>query len=106
MLEIDEKGRPSMNWERLSPGLRKSINTITVDTSKDGGKYKPVKTHVKITTSDKLGAIKEAAVLLGLREEKKVLDIEDNLVEILMNKRKEKLIIEGNAEEIPDADSE
>jgi len=100
LLEVDDKGRPSMNWERLTPGLRKAISTITVDTSKDGGKYKKVKTNVKITTSDKLGAIKEAAVLLGLREEKKVIDIEDNLVKILMQKRQEKLIIEGKSEEI------
>ena len=87
LIEVDAKGRPSLNWDKLSPSLRKA----TVNTSKAGGKYKQTKTDVKITTTDKLGAIKEAGILLGLREEKKVIDIEDGLVAILTRKRQERV---------------
>lgn len=91
LIEVDAKGRPSLNWDKLSPSLRKAISTVTVNTSKAGGKYKQTKTDVKITTTDKLGAIKEAGILLGLREEKKVIDIEDGLVAILTRKRQERV---------------
>ena len=87
LLEVDEKGKADLNWERLSPALRKSINTITVDSKNPGGKYSKSSTTVKITTADRLSAIKEAATLLGIREEKKSIDLEDGLVAILTQRR-------------------
>ena len=87
LLEVDEKGRADLNWERLSPALRKSINTVTVDSKNPGGKYAKTTSTVKITTADRLGAIKEAATLLGIREEKKTLDLEDGLIAVLTQRR-------------------
>ena len=87
LLEVDEAGRPSMNWNLLTPALKKIITKVTIDTSRDGGKYKRTKSHVSIARPDMIAAIKEAAILLGLRETKTKLDFEDSLIETLAKRR-------------------
>jgi phage terminase small subunit len=87
LIEVDAKGRPSMDFSKLPTNLRKSITKITVDTSRDGGKYKKQKSHVSIQIPDKIAAIKEAAVLLGLREEKHKVDMETSLIDELTKRR-------------------
>lgn len=87
LLEVDEAGRPSMNWNLLTPGLKAVINKITVDTSRDGGKYKRSKTHITLSRPDMIAAIKEAAILLGLREQKTKIDFEESLIETLAKRR-------------------
>lgn len=87
LIEVDEKGRPSLNWNNLSPSLRSAISKVTVETNRPGGKYKRTKTNVKIDLPDKIAAIKEAATLLGLREEKHKIDFEDDLIDRLQRAR-------------------
>jgi phage terminase small subunit len=80
LIEVDEKGRPSLNYKNLSPSLRKAISKVTMKTSRAGGKYKNQKSEVTFETPERIAAIKEAAVLLGLREEKHKIDLEDDLI--------------------------
>ena len=89
MLEVDKDGRPSLNFKHLTPSLKKVIRKISIDTSKEGGKYKRTKTHVVISTPDMIGAIKEAAILLGLRQEKTKIDMEQSLIDELVSRRNE-----------------
>lgn len=87
LIEVDEKGRPSLNFSNLTPGMRKAITKITVDSNREGGKYKRSKTHVAITMADKLNAIKEVATLLGLRETKSQISLDEDTVRILTSRR-------------------
>ena len=89
LIEVDEQGRPSLNFKHLSPSLKKVIRKITIDTTKEGGKYKRTKTNISISTPDMIGAIKEAAILLGLRQEKTKIDMEESLIEALLQRRNE-----------------
>lgn len=96
LIEVDAKGRPSLNFNNLTPSLRKVIGKVTIDHQSGGGKYKRDKTHVSISVPDKINAIKEAAVLLGLREEKHKIDMEERLIEELVRRRK---VLAGEEEE-------
>jgi len=87
LIEIDGKGRPSLNFENMSAGLRNALTKITIDESKPAGKWKRTKTKVDIRVPDKIAALKELAVLLGLREEKHKLQLEDEAIEILQRRR-------------------
>lgn len=87
LLEFDEKGRPSMDWDKLTPQLRRAIRKVTIDSSREGGKYKRTHTHVAIDPYDKIAAIKEAATLLGLREKKTTLQVDENIIDILQKRR-------------------
>ena len=89
LIEVDKEGRPSLNFKHLSPSLKKVIRKITIDTTKEGGKYKRTKTNVSIAVPDMIGAIKEAAILLGLRQEKTKIDLEESLIEALLQRRNE-----------------
>lgn len=89
LLEVDSEGRPSLNFKHLTPALKKVIRKVSVDTNKEGGKYKRTKTHVTISTPDMIGAIKEAAILLGLRQEKTKIDMEQSLIDALVQRRQE-----------------
>ena len=89
LLEVDKDGRPSLNFSHLSPGLKRVIRKITVDTTREGGKYKRTKTNVTIQVPDMIGAIKEAAILLGLRQEKTKIDMEQSLIDALVQRRQE-----------------
>lgn len=89
LIEVDKEGRPSLNFKYLSPSLKKVIRKITIDTTKEGGKYKRVKTNVSISTPDMIGAIKEATILLGLRQEKTKIDMEQSLIDALVKRREE-----------------
>lgn len=89
LIEVDKEGRPSLNFKHLSPSLKKVIRKITVDTTREGGKYKRTKTNVTIQVPDMLGAVKEAAILLGLRQEKTKIDMEQSLIDALVQRRQE-----------------
>jgi len=89
LIEVDKDGRPSLNFKHLSPSLRKIIRKITVDTTREGGKYKRTKTNVSIAVPDMIGAIKEAAILLGVRQEKTKIDMEQSLIDTLIKRREE-----------------
>lgn len=87
LLEFDEKGRPSLDWQKLSPQLRRAIRKVTIDSSREGGKYKRTHTHVSIDPYDKIAAIKEAATLLGLREKKTTVQVDEQIIDILQQRR-------------------
>ena len=89
LIEVDKDGRPSLNFKHLSPSLKKIIRKVTVDTTREGGKYKRTKTNVSIAVPDMIGAIKEAAILLGLRQEKTKIDMEQSLIDELVSRRNE-----------------
>ena len=89
LIEVDKDGRPSLNFKHLSPSLKKIIRKISVDTTREGGKYKRTKTNVSIAVPDMIGAIKEAAILLGLRQEKTKIDMEQSLIDELVSRRNE-----------------
>jgi len=89
VLEVDEKGRLNTNYNNLSPTLKKAISKFKVEESREGGKYKRTKRTVQFDVPDKIAAIKEAATLLGIREEKSKVDIEYSLIEELSRRRKE-----------------
>lgn len=87
LLEVDQRGRPSLNFNKLSPSLRSAISKVSVTQTKGGGKYKQTKTHVNIDTPDRIAAIKEAAQLLGLREQHVKINLEDDLIERISQAR-------------------
>jgi hypothetical protein len=87
LIEVDEDGRASLNFNNLSPTLRKAISKVSAESSREGGKYKRTKSHVVIDTPNRLHAIKEAAILLGLREEKTKIDLEQSLMDELTKRR-------------------
>ena len=89
LIDVDSKGRPSLNFAKLSPSLKKVIRKVTIDSNREGGKYKRTKTNITIQTPDMIAAIKEAAVLLGLRQEKTKIDMEQSLIDALMSRRTE-----------------
>jgi hypothetical protein len=89
LIEVDAKGRPSLNFNNLSPSLRKAISKITIDTQRDGGKYKKTKTKVSFDVPDRISAIKEAAVLLGIREEQHKINTDQALIDELVKRRSE-----------------
>ncbi len=87
LLEISEKGRPSMNWKKLSPELKSVMSKLELTTDRPGGKYKRQKVSVKFDTPDQLNAINLAAKLLGLFEEKHTIAIEEGIINRLSSKR-------------------
>lgn len=92
LLEIDESGRPSLNFNNLSDSLRRLLNSFSISETSGGGKYKRSKRDFKykgVSVETKLAAIKELAVLLGLREEKTKIDAEQSLIDALMQRRNE-----------------
>ena len=89
LIEVDEKGRPSMDFKHLSPGLKKIISKVTIDVTREGGKYKRSKVNISISKPDMIAAIKEAAIILGLRQEKTKIDLEESLIEALLQRRNE-----------------
>jgi hypothetical protein len=89
LLEVDDKGRPSLNFNKLNPSLRKAIRKVTIDQNREGGKYKRTTTHVAIDPYDKIAAIKEAATLLGYRDKVTQINIEQTLIDKLQQRRKE-----------------
>jgi hypothetical protein len=99
LIEVDKKGRPSLNWNLLSPELRSVVSKVTVDTDRPGGKYKHQKSHVQLQTPDVIAAIREAGKLLGLYEQKTKLDIDENLIEILTRRRNQLAGDEDDKEE-------
>lgn len=87
LLVVDEKGRPSLDFAHLTTSMRKGIGKIVVDTKREGGKYKKTETKVTITSLDRINAIKEVATLLGIRETKTKIDMEDKLIAELTRRR-------------------
>ena len=94
LIELDEKGNASINFERMSPGLRKMIRKVSIDSNKPGGKYKRKHTKVSIDVPDIIAAIKEAGILLGFRQENLKIEGEMDLV-----KRLEAGLPQANKEE-------
>ena len=99
LIEVDKKGRPSLNWNLLSPELRSVISKVSVDTDRPGGKYKHQKTHVSIQTPEVIAAIREAGKLLGLYEQKTKIDMDENLIDILTRRRNQLAGDEGEKED-------
>lgn len=89
LIEVDAKGRPSLNFNNLSTSLRKAISKVSIDTQREGGKYKRTKTKINIDVPDRISAIKEAAILLGIREEKTQITAEQQLIDVLAQRRRE-----------------
>ena len=89
LIEVDDKGRPSMDFKHLSSGLKKIISKVTIDVTREGGKYKRSKVNISIAKPDMIQAIKEAAILLCLRQEKTKIDMEESLIEALLQRRNE-----------------
>ena len=89
MLEVDADGRPSLNFKNLTSGLKKAISKVTLDATREGGKYKRTKMTFKIDVPDRINAIKEAAILLGIRETKTQINVEQELIDKLTKRRQE-----------------
>lgn len=83
MLEVDNKGKVSINYKNLSPSLRKAIRKFEVVETKGAKKYSKTKTQVKFDVPDIIAAIKEAGVLTGIREEKTQINTDMDLVKRL-----------------------
>lgn len=97
LITVDKKGRPSLDWNKLSPELRRSIRKVVVDQSREGGKYKRTNTHVSIDPYDKLQAMKLIAQLLGLLEKKTTLQVDESVIDILQSRRTKRLEEEEDA---------
>ena len=67
LIELDDKGKPFVNYSRISPALRRAIMVVDVDEemSGRGENASPVK-KIKIRTSDKLKALDMLAKVLGI----------------------------------------
>ena len=87
LLSVDERGRASIDWSNMTPSLRRSLSHLSIDETQAAGKWKRKKTKVNIKVPDRIAAIKEIAILLGVREEKTKLQMDAESVNILTRRR-------------------
>lgn len=88
LIEVQEDGSGKLDFRKMTPALRKVIGKFTIDTSREGGKYKRTKTRVSVSALDKIAAIKEAAAILGIKTEKVEVTASEQLIKTLTDRRK------------------
>lgn len=95
LIEVDEQGRPSLDWRNMSPTLKKAISKLSVTEQHSGKKYGRSKVQVSFDTYDRLAALREIATLLGLRTEQTKIQVEQDIISRL-TKTRDRLAQEDN----------
>jgi len=92
-IEFDGKGRPSLNFRKVRPDLRKLLGKVVITTAEKKVKYGGVERETKyvgLDIKDKMMAMKELAILRGWRKEKLEVDSNEQIMD-LVNKRRAEL---------------
>lgn len=88
LIEIDEAGRPTVNYKNLSPDLKRALANFTVDEISEGrGEDARKGLRIRVGTLDKIRALELLVKHLGLSKEKVVVSVEADLVERLQRGR-------------------
>ena len=99
-LDIYSDGSAAINFNKLTPSLKKALNKFTVTTKKDGrGKGSGTVVESKIGLSDQLKALELLVRHLGLSKEKQALEIsgEVSLVDALHKGRSRAGLVGGSS---------
>ena len=89
MLEVDEKGDARLDFSKITPELRVAITKFSADKVKVGrGSQKDSVSRVRVESADKLRALEMLARILGMYEDKIVIQREEDLVARLHAGRK------------------
>lgn len=96
---IELKGKKaSLNFNHISNDAAKLLGEFTITETDRKEKYGRTTREVKyknVKTADKIMALKEIAVLTGLREEKTKIDIEQSLINELTKRREQIAVIDN-----------
>lgn len=89
LVVVDPDGSVSLDYTKLSPGLRHALSGISVDeiTEGRGPNQRKVK-RIKVAQLDKLRALEMIVRHTGLSKEKTTVNVEGDLVERLQNARR------------------
>lgn len=88
LLQVDDQGNTYMDYDKLTPELRKAISNLTVDEVKEGrGEDAKIVKRVRIGVLDRVRAIEQLIRHNGLSKEKIVVNHEGDLVEALQRGR-------------------
>lgn len=92
-IEVDRFGRTALNFNKFRDDLKKVVGKIVITETNRKVKYGGVERETKyysVTPADKIQAAKELAILRGWREEKSKIDFNEEIVN-LVNERRQQL---------------
>lgn len=84
IIEIDDRGSPFINWSKMSPELRASIDSFQIDEMSEGrGDSKIDFRRLKVKQRDALRALEMLGKYLGIFKERVTVDLEDDTIKQL-----------------------